>query len=437
MRSIALNQVKMKNIKNQLSIKTVLRTDKKNVEDNSPIYFRLSINNSEANFSTKIFVDADRWKTTKGFKQTNKKDEQQIRFQIEKAKEELKEIAEQFQKDGESFNAEMVKNKFFGIDETIEKQHTSILQMFGIHQEHFMKKYTALNIQKGFTPDKAEKDAKLSHNKYNSVKQKLVEFLKEEKKQTDIPLGKLDDNFQEEFLMFLQRKLSNNTSIKYFTSFNWIVRFSVKKKYLKEYPFEDNFHLRMSKSKTASLTVEEINKIANKKFATERLTVVRDIFLFGILTGYSYQELMSIKRTDIVQSGKMKMIVAKRKKSGNDENVPLVKEAEQLINKYWNYEYCISTGKLFPSRSNDKLNEYLKEIASLCGITKNLSTKVSRKTFATTLSNNKVEIKSISKLLGHSRTQTTEQFYIDTNNGVLEDGVSKGFKGVFKIKKAA
>ncbi|MEO6548293.1 MAG: tyrosine-type recombinase/integrase [Ferruginibacter sp.] len=61
--------------------------------------------------------------------------------------------------------------------------------------------------------------------------------------------------------------------------------------------------------------------------------------------------------------------------------------------------------------SNQKMNGYLKEIADVCGITKNLTYHVARHTFATTVTlTNGVPIESVSKMLGHKKIQTTQHY---------------------------
>lgn len=67
---------------------------------------------------------------------------------------------------------------------------------------------------------------------------------------------------------------------------------------------------------------------------------------------------------------------------------------------------------VFPRMSNPKFNAYLKEIATIVGIEFNLTHHIARKTFATTvLLYNKVPIEIVSKLLGHSKIQTTQDSY--------------------------
>jgi integrase/recombinase XerD len=69
------------------------------------------------------------------------------------------------------------------------------------------------------------------------------------------------------------------------------------------------------------------------------------------------------------------------------------------------------SGGLFPKISNQKLNGYLKEIADLCGIEKNLTFHLARHTFATTVTlSNGVPIESVSKMLGHSKITTTQLY---------------------------
>jgi site-specific recombinase XerD len=62
-------------------------------------------------------------------------------------------------------------------------------------------------------------------------------------------------------------------------------------------------------------------------------------------------------------------------------------------------------------KSNQKMNAYLKEIADLCGINKNLTTHIARHTFATTITlGNGVPIESVSKMLGHIKITTTQTY---------------------------
>jgi site-specific recombinase XerD len=80
------------------------------------------------------------------------------------------------------------------------------------------------------------------------------------------------------------------------------------------------------------------------------------------------------------------------------------------------------TGTIFPIISNQKLNSYLKEIADLCGINKNLTFHLARHTFATTIAlTNGVPIESVSKMLGHSDLRTTQIYAKVVERKISED----------------
>src|SRR5690606_31076225 len=98
-----------------------------------------------------------------------------------------------------------------------------------------------------------------------------------------------------------------------------------------------------------------------------------------------------------------------RRKTDNRSNVMLLPEALQLIEKYRNHPVCLSTGRLFPVKSNQKYNDYLKEIAGICGINKRLTTHTARHTSATTVTlANDDPIESVRAMLGHKSIRTTQ-----------------------------
>ena len=76
---------------------------------------------------------------------------------------------------------------------------------------------------------------------------------------------------------------------------------------------------------------------------------------------------------------------------------------------------------LFPLKSSTKTNEYLKEIAGVCGINKNLTFRVAHYTFATLALMNGVPEETIAVMLGHSSTRYTQIYAQMTNKKVLDD----------------
>ena len=86
------------------------------------------------------------------------------------------------------------------------------------------------------------------------------------------------------------------------------------------------------------------------------------------------------------------------------------------------YEGQLPKGQLLPVLSNQKLNSYLKEIADLCGINKNITFHLARHTFATTTTLAKgVPIETVSKMLGHTNIETTQIYARITNEKIRKD----------------
>lgn len=79
-------------------------------------------------------------------------------------------------------------------------------------------------------------------------------------------------------------------------------------------------------------------------------------------------------------------------------HVPILKPAKEILDKYASLSH--KEGKLLPVLSNQKMNAYLKEIAGIVGISKDLTTHLARHTFATTVTlANQVSIENVSKML--------------------------------------
>ena len=77
---------------------------------------------------------------------------------------------------------------------------------------------------------------------------------------------------------------------------------------------------------------------------------------------------------------------------------------------------------MLPILANQKCNDYLKEIAAICGIEKRLTFHLARHTFATTVTlTNGVPIESVSKMLGHRSLKTTQVYAKIVHNKLAED----------------
>ena len=108
-----------------------------------------------------------------------------------------------------------------------------------------------------------------------------------------------------------------------------------------------------------------------------------------------------VKDIKIDKDGK-EWIVKDRIKTGVPAFIPILPVVKEILVKYNYY---------LPTLSNQKYNSYLKEIQEVCGITKTLHSHLARHTCGTLLLNAGVDMLTVSKVLGHSSTKTTEAVY--------------------------
>ena len=105
--------------------------------------------------------------------------------------------------------------------------------------------------------------------------------------------------------------------------------------------------------------------------------------------------------------------MSKRQKTGSSINVPLLPQALQIIEKYKEHPLCLQRGTVLPVSSNQKMNEYLKEIAILCAFPFTFNTHMARRTFGSTVTlQNNVPINVVKEMLGHSSVKQTEAYAI-------------------------
>ena len=111
-------------------------------------------------------------------------------------------------------------------------------------------------------------------------------------------------------------------------------------------------------------------------------------------------------------------IVTARKKTDTLSHILLLDIPKMIIEKYAG---CAKNGRLIPILSNQRMNSYLKEIADVCGINKNLTFHMARHTFATMMLTKGVPVESVSKMLGHSSITTTQLYARITNKKIEND----------------
>jgi site-specific recombinase XerD len=240
----------------------------------------------------------------------------------------------------------------------------------------------------------------------------------------DISINKIDYAFVTEFEFYLRsvKKCNNNTAVKYVRNFRKIIKICLDNDWLDKDP-TTRYEGKMKEVERDFLTEEELLKIYNKKISSERLQLVRDIFIFSCYTGLAYIDVKGLKKDHIgIGIDGEKWIFKNRQKTETKSKIPILPIAEEIIEKYSNHPKCLNENSILPILTNQKMNAYLKEIGDLCDIPKEITFHMARHTFATSVTlTNGVPIETVSKMLGHKNLHTTQHYAKVLDRKVSED----------------
>jgi len=215
-------------------------------------------------------------------------------------------------------------------------------------------------------------------------------------------------------------------------NFKKIIKICLDNDWLEKDP-TTRYEGKMKEVERDFLTEEELNRIYLKRFSTERLNLVKDIFVFSCYTGLAYIDVKSLTKDHIsIGIDGDKWIFKNRQKTDTKSKIPLLPIAEEIIQKYLNHPKCLNENSILPILTNQKMNSYLKEIGDLCDISKEITFHMARHTFATTVTlTNGVPIETVSKMLGHKNLHTTQHYAKVLDQKVSED--MKILKSKFKV----
>lgn len=255
--------------------------------------------------------------------------------------------------------------------------------------------------------------AMATYKRYTYTREHVKSYIAYKYDVEDIELRDLDYDFISGFELYLKtiRNCNNNSSLKYISCLRKIVFRAMDKCIIPSDPFRA-FKRKKTKTLKNPLSIRELIALEKHTFSTQRLKTIRDVFVFQCYTGLAYIDVYNLRKTDIgIGMDNKYWIMSARQKTGNETNIPLLPKALELIEQYKDHPICLQRGSVFPVSSNQKMNEYLKEIATLCKIDRDLNTHLARHTFATTITlTNGVPIETVSKMLGHSSIRTTQVY---------------------------
>ena len=260
--------------------------------------------------------------------------------------------------------------------------------------------------------------------KYDRTKRFAHLFIQWKYKEQDLTIQCLDMEFVNDLEQWLktERKCGQNATMKYISILKMIVLFCVDNNWLEKEPFA---RFKMSKEEVIPeyLTKEEIQSISVKEIKIERLSQVRDVFLFCCFTDLAYVDIKKLNASEVsVGVDNELWIFTRRGKTNIPSRIPLLPMSKRILDVYKDHPQCVNSKKLLPVLSNQKYNSYLKELADIWKISKNLTTHTARHTFVTTVNlSNGVPIESVSKMLGHKKLQTTQHYARVLDIKVSED----------------
>ncbi|WP_157208232.1 site-specific integrase [Mariniflexile maritimum] len=369
----------------------------------APLYARITVNGKRSELSLKRKVLISDWDTTKNRLKGTCESNKLVNAYLEQVYARLFECYQKLQSRNSLVTSDIIKAHFLGKTET-RHSLSDIIEYHNIHMKDTLRWGTQKN--------------------YYTTHKYILLFLKEKHKTTDMYLSELGYKFIIDFERFLrhQNKMGNNTVMKHIERLRKMVSLAFKMEWLDKDPFI-KFEAKYERKERCFLTSEELQSIENKVFTIQRLQLIKDLFVFSCYTGLSYGDVMNLTTDNICKGidGKQ-WIYSQREKTSVPVKIPLLSKALDIIKKYETYPNAINKQRLFPTISNQKLNSYLKEIADVCRIQKNLTFHIARHTFATTVMlSNGVPIETVSKLLGHTKLTTTQIYAKVVETKISED----------------
>ena len=375
----------------RVTVNFSLKRTKSRADGKCPVYVRCTMNNQRFELSTGIFIIPESWNDDKQQVNGRMEEAKILNNRLDKIRTRVQDVYNQTESKGEPFIALHVKNKLQGVSD--EKGVLEILDI----------------IIKGIEARVGNDYSEGTLKHYKTTKERLIEFLRKRFGRNDIGLSLIDYSFLNSFDIYLKTKyqLKPNTAITYHKHLKKTLNTGMSMNLISYNPYS-SFKVSRNETHRDYLTIQELEQIRNKEISTLRMETIRDIFIFACYTGLGYAELKKLNSTHIHHGNDGgKWIIIDRTKTDIRCRVPLLPQAKAILQKY--EDFPANRNRLLPVNSNQKMNEYLKELAEICGINKNLSMHVARHTFATSVTlSNGVPIETVSKMLGHTSLKTTQ-----------------------------
>ena len=329
------------------------------ITENVPIRMRVNFASKRIEFTTGYRIDAAKWDADKqrvknGCRNKLKQSASEINASLLEYYTEIHSIFKRFEVEDIMPTPEQIKEAFNALhkpvsDEPKPKKEALLCDFFQVFDD-FVED---CGRQSNWTDSTFEKFAAVKNHLTNFREGLTFEFF--------------DERGLNDYVGYLRdvKEMRNTTIGKQLSFLKWFLRWAFKKGVHQNNAYDSyKPKLKSTQKKIIFLTWDELNrlrefKIPSNKQALER---VRDIFLFQCFTGLRYSDVFNLRRSDI----KGDHIEVTTVKTSDSLIIELNNHSKAILDKY--KDVAFEDDKVLPVITNQKMNDYLKELAELAGI---------------------------------------------------------------------
>lgn len=373
------------------------------------VCMRITVNGTRVENNIRKSIDPALWSQAKETARGKSRRACDLNTYIEEARIKLYQIFCELEQQNRPVTAHLLQELFFG-----QEKPEEVRTLLGTMQEHNDQCRALVGTDY----------ALITVRRYESCRRYLAELIRQRYGKEDLPLTEVNGELVRAFAFYLktEKGCQQNTVIRYMKCLKKITNLARANDWMAKDPF---LGIRFHEKEVVRefLTMDELQTIYRKEFPLERLTLVRDVFIFAAFTGLAFIDVQQLAPEHIVRDNNGNLWIRKpRQKTKNMCNIPLLDIPQEILRKYANHPTCRKKGVLLPVPCNQKMNSYLKEIADICMIRKNLTTHVARHSYATSVClANGVSLENVAKMLGHSNIKMTQHYARVLDSSILRD----------------
>lgn len=373
------------------------------------VCMRITVNGTRVENNIRKSIDPALWSQAKETARGKSRRACDLNTYIEEARIKLYQIFCELEQQNRPITAHLLQELFFG-----QEKPEEVRTLLGTMQEHNDQCRALVGTDY----------ALITVRRYESCRRYLAELIRQRYGKEDLPLAEVNGELVRAFAFYLKTKkgCQQNTVIRYMKCLKKITNLARANDWMAKDPF---LGIRFHEKEVVRefLTMDELQTIYRKEFPLERLTLVRDVFIFAAFTGLAFIDVQQLAPEHIVRDNNGNLWIRKpRQKTKNMCNIPLLDIPQEILRKYANHPTCRKKGVWLPVPCNQKMNSYLKEIADICMIRKNLTTHCARHSYATSVClANGVSLENVAKMLGHSNIKMTQHYARVLDSSILRD----------------